>query len=261
MPTPLPMSHNSEKFTGLAQIYARHRPGYPDKAISFILEKCELEENSPVADIGAGTGILARALSEAGLKDIIGIEPNLDMRSLAKNINTTPGTITYKAGTAEETGLPDDSKDAILSAQAFHWFEPEKSLVEFHRILKKNGHCVLLWNVRDETDSFTREYGEIMFDHSTNTSDEVKRGVSGKKLLMSPLFQSVAVMEFQNNQKLDREGLFGRAFSTSYAPREGKLKASLEESLEALFKTHATTGRVNLKYITSVYIASKIEPA
>ena len=250
-----------EKFTGLADGYARHRPGYPKKAVEHVIKTCNLSDSSAIIDIGCGTGISTRLFAKAGVGKIIGLEPNDDMRNVAINQtesdDTINNTIKYTGGTAENTGFENESFDAIISAQAFHWFDHEKALPEFHRILRPRGFCVLMWNVRSEIDEFTRTYGDIMFKHSEAVSDEVKRGVSGKHLLLSDLYESTGVNEFSNKQTLDREGLIGRALSTSYAPKNPLKVEDLKNDLRMLFEKHNTAGSVTLKYTTSVYIAQK----
>lgn len=256
------MDETSNKFTGLAQTYAKHRPSYPKKAVEFVVRTCNLTDQSVIADIGCGTGISTRLFARQGIKKITGVEPNQDMRTVAesetKNTDIANDIIIFQDGSAENTNLESETFDVILSAQAFHWFDRDKALREFHRILKPDGFCVLMWNVRNETDSFTHQYGDIMFKHSSAVSDEVKRVVSGKHLLLSDLFESVGVNEFSNNQVLDEEGLIGRAVSTSYAPRDPQRVLELKNELSALFKNFGTKGSVTMKYTTSVYIAKKI---
>ena len=258
------MAGNTEKFTGLADVYARFRPGYPKEAVSFLKERCRLDTNSKVADIGCGTGIFSRLLHSQGIENIIGIEPNQDMLRAAREeceSDTAYNTIKFLHGTAEDTTLDRDSIDTVVSAQAFHWFDAEKALEEFHRILKNSGHCALVWNVRDDSDPFTREYGETMYEHSTKGSDEIRRGVSGKKLLLSSIFESLAVKEFPNSQVLDEEGIIGRAISTSYAPREDAEKEELIASLKRLFIKHrdkANPEQITMRYITTIYLARKL---
>ncbi len=71
------------------------------------------------------------------------------------------GRFTSRDGTAENTGLEDDSVDLVVAAQAFHWFDVEKARVECLRILKNEnkgsvgqaggigmGMVALLWNDR-----------------------------------------------------------------------------------------------------------------
>src|SRR4051812_24144537 len=117
------------RFSGLADIYARHRPTYPAAAIDHILEYCSLDRGGVLVDVGSGTGISSRQFAARGLT-VIGIEPNADMRSRAEAepFPAGVGPPTYRDGRAEATGLPDACCQAVLAAQAFHWFKLGEAL-------------------------------------------------------------------------------------------------------------------------------------
>jgi len=48
---------STERFTGLAQLYAKCRPSYPDAAIDYLMQRCRLRPGSVAVDVGCGTGI------------------------------------------------------------------------------------------------------------------------------------------------------------------------------------------------------------
>src|SRR5207249_1176844 len=133
--TELSRSNPTGRFTGLADSYAKYRPGYPIAAIDFVVRRCRLAKDFILVDVGCGTGISSRLFAERHLC-VIGLEPNAEMRTAAKAgpVSANCPRPTYRDGRAEATGLPDQSADAVLAAQAFHWFEPETALREFHRI-------------------------------------------------------------------------------------------------------------------------------
>ena len=58
--------------------------------------------------------------------------------------------IEAKEGSAKRIPLADASVDAVVCAQAFHWFANSEALGEIHRVLKPGGSLGLVWNVRDE---------------------------------------------------------------------------------------------------------------
>jgi trans-aconitate methyltransferase len=80
----------TNRFTGLADIYAKYRPGYPPEAIDFITSRCQLGPASFLADIGCGTGISSRSFAWRGVP-VIGIEPNAEMRARAEAESLPPG--------------------------------------------------------------------------------------------------------------------------------------------------------------------------
>lgn len=251
--------HNpTERFTGLADLYARCRPSYPGAAIDCIIEKCALNGDSLLVDIGAGTGISARLFAARGIP-VIGIEPNDDMRRQAESMmmgDEFPAP-RYRNGQAEATGLADDCADAVLCAQSFHWFETESALHEFHRILKPGGWVVLMWNERDERDPFTFAYGEVIRTAPQTKTIEGKRGRAGEVILSHPLFAQTCREIFANEQSLDKEGMIGRALSASYAPREPAAARRFQAELENVFTAFQKEGRVVLRYETSIYFARK----
>jgi SAM-dependent methyltransferase len=246
------------RFTGLAKIYARCRPSYPDTVLNFIVSHCKLEPATTLVDVGAGTGIASRLLAQRGVH-VIGIEPNAEMRAEAEAVEMPAGVPrpAYVDGRGEATGLVSETADVVMAAQSFHWFEAEPALAEFHRILKPSGWVVLMWNDRDASDAFTAEYGKLILTVPDAAAAEVPRGGAGKSLFACPLFEHAEFRPFPNEQILDQDSFVGRAFSASYAPRDGAPAISYEQSLRQLFARYESRGRVTLRYETRVYVARR----
>ncbi len=245
------------RFTGLADLYAKHRPTYPAAAVSLIIDHCGLRPGSLLVDVGCGTGISSRLFAARGLR-VIGIEPNDEMRTRAA-AEAIPAGISpeYRAGRAEETGLPAGCADGVLAAQAFHWFDAAKALGEFHRILRPDGWAALMWNERDEADPATAAYGKVVRNGPDAAAVEGPRAGAGQVLLRSRLFVQAQRVVLSHEQELDEEGLLGRAFSASYAPREPAAVADFTEALRAVFAAHQKSGKFVLRYQTSVYLARR----
>ena len=69
------------RFSDRATDYVRYRPTYPAEAIAAILDGLGPPGQLVAADIGAGTGISARLLGDAGVR-VIAVEPGEEMRML-----------------------------------------------------------------------------------------------------------------------------------------------------------------------------------
>jgi SAM-dependent methyltransferase len=246
------------RFSGLADVYAGSRPTYPAAAIDVVLSRGRLGPQSLLVDVGCGTGISSRLFAERGVP-VIGVEPNPDMRRRAQGHAMPQGAPVprYCEGRAEATGLPAGAADVVLAAQAFHWFEADAALGEFHRILKPAGWVVLLWNERDEADPFTAAYGDVIRSAPGAAALEGARARAGEVLLTHALFQNAERIEYANEQVLDEEGLLGRAFSASYAPREPAAADAFAAALRQVFGGYQQQGRVVVRYVTSLFLARR----
>jgi SAM-dependent methyltransferase len=248
------------RFTGRSSVYARYRPSYPRDALAHIVAHCGLGSDSLLVDVGCGTGISSRLFAALGV-NVIGIEPNAEMRASAAATAHDEGRrlVTYCEGRAECTGLPASIADAVLAAQAFHWFEPGPALREFHRILKSRGYAILMWNEGDVRDPFTQAYNNVVSgDRDAESAGSTWDGQAANALLASPLFGEGQRLSYTNDQTLDEEGLLGRAFSASYSPTDSTAASQWAEGLRAIFAKFHRDGRVTLWYETSVYLARGI---
>jgi SAM-dependent methyltransferase len=248
----------THRFTGLADIYAQHRPSYPAAALTGVVQHCRLGLESLLVDVGCGTGISSRQFAALGIQ-VIGVEPNADMRRQAESAawpSDAPRP-KYRDGRAEATGLADGVADAVLAAQAFHWFDAPAALREFHRILKPDGWVILMWNERDETDPFTAAYGKMVRSTREAAELELSWRRSGEPLLTHADFTKGERLAFPNEQTMDEEGMLGRALSISYAPKEPQQIEAFTAALREVFARFQREGQVVLHYQTSIILAQR----
>lgn len=249
--TPLYTLDPLTRFSDRASDYVKYRPSYPAEAIDTLLSGLPAEVT--IADIGAGTGISSRLLGDRGFS-VIAIEPNQAMREAAE----PHPNVTYQQATAEHTELPNHSVDLVTCFQAFHWFEPEATLREFHRVLKPAGRVALVWNKRDDSDEFTHAYSELL-KHASNKHPALDRLVAAQPLFVHPQFCNARKLIVPSEQALDLPGLWGTTNSRSYVPRTGAANRQLLKELEFLYQRHADpNGLVYMKYETQVIIAETI---
>jgi len=134
---------NTEIFTGKVEAYAKARPGYPDAAMAYI--GTLVKPGAVFADVGAGTGKFTELLAKRGYT-VYAVEPNADMRGqLAAAMAPYPNAKIVN-GTAEATVLPVHSMDAVVCAQALHWFDPDAFRAECRRIGRPGGLVIAVYN-------------------------------------------------------------------------------------------------------------------
>ncbi|GJD61134.1 class I SAM-dependent methyltransferase [Methylobacterium frigidaeris] len=148
-------------FAAGAETYARGRPDYPAALGNWLRDVLRLGPGRTVADLGAGTGKFTRLLAATGA-DVTAIEPVDAMR--AQLAASLPG-VTARPGSAEAMPLADGRLDALVCAQAFHWFSTPAALAEIRRVLRIGGRLGLVWNVRDEAAPWVAELTGIMNAH------------------------------------------------------------------------------------------------
>ncbi len=248
----------SSCFTGLADAYAAARPSYPTDAIAAILDG--LPQTVRAVDIGCGTGISARLLAAAGAR-VIGFDVNDDMLAAARRApqlgDGTPPE--YRRGGAEATGLADQSVDLILCAQAFHWFEPEAALREFHRILVPHGRLALMWNVRRPLDELNTGLIDLI-DRSMDLGEArqlKERKFKADPLKHSALFANFRYVEFPSPQVLDEQGLITRLTSASYFPKREPHRSALLREAADLFARHQSNGLITITQVAELSMADR----
>jgi SAM-dependent methyltransferase len=128
-----------------ANRYDRGRPDYPAEVAGWLRDSVALEPGRIVVDLGAGTGKFTRRLIATGAQ-VIAVEPVAAMRE--RLVHDLP-EVEALDGNATAIPLPDASIDAIVCAQAFHWFATPEALAEMHRVLKPGGILGLIWNTKD----------------------------------------------------------------------------------------------------------------
>jgi ubiquinone/menaquinone biosynthesis C-methylase UbiE len=240
-----------ERFSTRVENYARFRPGYPPEVVEVMTKECGLKRDSVVADIASGTGIFTRLLLENGNR-VFGVEPNAGMRQAGEEYLAKYPNFTSVAGNAEKTGLPDRLCDLVTAAQAAHWFDREKSLREFQRILKPDGCLALLWNDRRlEATAFDRDYEQMLLDYGTDYAD-VKRLDADASRFFGAFRRQLRVLP--NFQDFDHAALEGRLLSSSYAPQaEHPSHAPMLAELRRIFNAYQSGGKVRMEYDTKLY--------
>jgi SAM-dependent methyltransferase len=233
-------------FGRAADVYERSRPSYPAAAIALLADELGIGPGRTVLDLAAGTGKFTRLLAELGVQ-LVAVEPSAAMRTEFAAV--VPG-VAIHAGTAEQIPLDDAAVDAVVVAQAFHWFDAPRALGEIARVLRPRGGLGLIWNERDESVPWVAELSRVMqwdvrMPYVVGTDFRAVLDASGR-------FTPARRARFSFEQELDRDGLCERVSTTSFiAAMPPAERAAVLASVRDLVADFPE--RFVLPYVTEVF--------
>jgi ubiquinone/menaquinone biosynthesis C-methylase UbiE len=245
---------SKQRFNSRVDAYREFRPRYPVEVIDLLQQQCGLTPVSVIADIGAGTGMLAELFLQYG-NSVFAVEPNRAMRSACEDLHSQYPKLTCIDGSADSTTLPDHCAHFVTVGQALHWFHLPQARAEFVRILQPGGWCAVIYNERRTGgdplhDGYERILREFGIDY------ESVRSKYPQQQELTDFFQSsntappaMQQSSFLNMLQLDRAGLVGRIISSSYMPELGHPRyPAMQRQIEELFAQCQETSHVRLEY-------------
>ena len=239
-------------FAVAVDAYQRGRPGFPADAVAVLRDELDLRPGRTVVDVGAGTGKFTHEMVATGAR-VVAIEPVTAMREQLEV--DVPDALALDA-TAETTGLETGSVDAVVAAQAMHWFDASAALDEWVRILREDGGIGLIWNVRDESVDWIAQLTRIMDVHAGDTPryrDSTWRPAFDDHPRLTPLEHR----RFRNPQTLTPDRVVDRVMSVSFiAALDPVTRAQVADEVRSLLRDHPDTRgheQVELSYVVDVY--------
>ncbi len=148
------MTDERLSFGGVADRYDLARPGYPREAAEWLAGP----RPARVLELGAGTGKLTETMVGLG-HEVLATDP--DERMLHRLAVRVPGAHAC-TGTAERIPARSRSVDAVVVAQAFHWFDHPVAVPEIARVLRPGGVLAMVWNHTDESIPWVRRLGALI---------------------------------------------------------------------------------------------------
>lgn len=234
-----------------ADTYAKARPTYPPRAVDDLCQALGLSGGDRVVEMGAGTGIFTRQLLRRGL-GVVAVEPVEAMRGKLGEL-LPPDRIS--SGSAEATGLPDGSANAVLAATAWHWFDATRAITEVRRLLRSptSGGLGLIWNSYDRSVPWVAELADI--SNRRRPADAPGESGGAWRAFFADLAGWLPLTEstYPNPWRTDPDGILDRVLSGSViaALPTHEQRIARNEVLDLLAKHRLEA--VELPYVTRCY--------
>jgi SAM-dependent methyltransferase len=130
-------------FNDVAAEYDRNRPTYPDALVDRACEVAGIGHGDRVLEIGCGTGQLTRSLLARGLR-VTALEPGDRLIRVAEENLKDLGDAEFVHARLEDVRLPRENYEAVFSASAIHWVEPDLSWRKIADALAPKGTLALI---------------------------------------------------------------------------------------------------------------------
>ncbi len=227
-------------FGAIAEDYDRLRPGPPQAAVDWLVPAgCRV-----AVDLGAGTGLLTRALARK-VPRVVAVEPDPRMAAVLRARSAEAGfhgiRVTQSRG--EQIPLPDASADGVFASSAWHWLDPERAPREIARVLRDGGRLGVIWTTRDRSTDWVREVEAIRHAAAGPADDREDREDRWARhrrevALSSQLFASVQTASFSSTRQMTTGD-----FVDMLATYSGAITASPQEREVALDHARAVLER------------------
>lgn len=231
---------------GLAARY--WRPGYSSDGIEWALTQLP---DADVVELGAGTGILSRALAQRS-RSLLATDKSSDMTAeLSKELSRFRNA-TARVGAAEEIPVPARSADAVMCAQSLHFFNSKEVAAEARRVTRPGGRFVAVWHMADRTQDWVNELWEIFGnrlhgDHLAATAAELAKR-----------FDHQAMALFANPQRMGCEDFVSLSHTGDrWTLGDPEQRNASDAEVRAVYERHHRNRQtVELPYPTAVWMFS-----
>jgi SAM-dependent methyltransferase len=252
----------SEMFDRAADYYDQYRPGYPEEIIRTLIREADINENSELLEIGAGSGKATRYLADIGC-GVCGVDPGPALVARGNSQFEGYPKIHFECARFEELQENPGHYDAICSFQAFHWVPQPVGYIKCARQLKQTGRLALVWNMPVTYDNdLDRELLEIspkfggLADFMSEEKCEERIASNIKSIEDSGLFGEVSVFRHLWRQDYTADDYFGLCLTgNGFIQKSDDEKRAAHTALRQLTDKHG--GIITRPYLCALYLAAK----
>jgi len=125
-------------FDGVAELYDRARPQYPEALFDDIVELAELEAGASLLEVGCGTGRATEPLARRGF-NILCLEPGARLAAVARRNLAPFPDVEVVVESFEDWNAAGRTFDLVLAATSWHWIDPEVGYARAASLLNADG--------------------------------------------------------------------------------------------------------------------------
>lgn len=237
-------------FNEVPELYDRVRPAYPDALFADLAAITGIGTQSPLLEVGCGTGQATRSLAALGYH-VTAVEPGPGMAALARRRLAAFGNVEVENSTFEEWDDAGRRFDVLVAASSWHWVEPSAGWRRAHDVLRPGGWMALLGNVVVRRTGEPEVYAETADLHERFApgnpgwghpplEDEVRKTGEGWGMVEDPggLFGPTAVRWYPVVQWFDGDGFADLLRSTSlYRALDSHVREPLLDTIAERIRT------------------------
>ena len=254
-------------FDGVADLYDIARPHYPVSLIDDLMENSDIKTNSRILEIGAGTGLLTRALAFRGYS-VTGIELGSKLAKKARLNLSKFAHATILEGDFETQELGPGSYDLVIAATSYHWLDPLKRSQKIRYILSEGGTAAIIEtrHIDNGRDTFPVSSQKCYLKWDKNTTAEYRLPgrdeVVNEGFRYSSEFRDGFVMTFNKNYENDVEYTASKYLQllSTYSDIILMHDPSREGLLECLSEmiNNDYGGKITKSYLWQLFLMKKI---
>lgn len=241
-----------------AELYQQVRPSYPPEIVVWLQDQLKVGENSTVIDLGSGTGKFLPFLLQTQAK-VIAVEPVTAMR---EQLEQRYNTVECLQTSSDQLLVKDESINAIICAQSFHWFSNIETLKEMYRVLIPTGHLGLVWNQRDITVDWVKALADEIVPFEADTpryhSEKWKQVFEQQQLFQFNGLQTFQLKHTGTVEQVVSKRLLSTSFIAAMPEhQQQQLKARFEQIVFD-FTGQTAQDQIDFPYTTFAYHFQKI---
>lgn len=250
-------------FGEVAEQYDRARPTYPDGLVDDVVAYAGLHDGDRVLEVGCGTGKATVPFAAREFR-VLALEPDPDMAAIARR-NCSHLGVTVENTSFEEWHASSGSFEVVISAQAWHWIQPETRLTKAHDLIVPGGALALFWNRSEWTDSplsraidevYERIVPALRARTPGRSPQDIGRRACIDELDASLLFGDLELHEHPWTTSYDTKGYLELLDTQSdHRLLEAECRTRLFEGIAEAIESEG--GMLHAPYIADLYVARR----